>query len=74
MTYLSFTPDYSGASVASVGGITDWEHLALVFDQLTAGDIPTTRSAAEDHVVRGQASLRLKGFLDGKERQMDMFR
>lgn len=43
-------------------------------DSLNDGELPVASSVAEDYLIHGQGSLRVKGFLDGKERQMDMFR
>lgn len=74
MAYLSFTPEYAKGDIVTIASVTSWEHLAVIYDSLAVGDVPNTVSDAEDYVVRGQASLRVKGFLDGQERQMDMFR
>lgn len=74
MAYLTFAPDYFGTSAVTVAEVTDWERLAFLYDSLQAEVIPPATSAAETYVVGGQASLRVKGFLDGMERQMDMFR
>lgn len=74
MAYLSFAPAYSSVGTVDVSSISSWERIVHVYDALNVGELRPTQSAAEDFVAVGQASLRAKGFLDGTERQMDMFR
>lgn len=75
LAYLSFTPPVSeGSRPLDVLEVQDWRKLSGLYDSIALGETPSTGLPEEYFIVHGASSLQIKGFLDGKERQMDMFR